>query len=95
MVVHEVPVKELLFALAQDADVNIDIDPAITGVVTINAVEQSLPQLLDRIARQVALRYEFQADNLYILLDKPFFRTYPIDYIDMFRRAASNVEIAN
>ena len=42
VVVNEVPVKELLFALARDAKVNVDIDPSIDGVVTINAIEQTL-----------------------------------------------------
>ena len=45
VVVNEVPVKELLFALARDAQVNVDIDPSVEGVVTINAVDQTLPAL--------------------------------------------------
>jgi len=66
VVVNEVPVKELLFALARDAQVNVDIAPSIEGVVTINAIDQTFPQILDRIARQVDLRYEFNGDNLFI-----------------------------
>ena len=53
VVVNEVPVRELLFALARDARINVDIDPRIEGIVTINAVDQTLPQLLNRIARQL------------------------------------------
>src|SRR3970040_2168237 len=49
VVVNEVPAKELLFALARDAKINVDIDPRIDGNVTINAVDQTLPQILDRI----------------------------------------------
>jgi general secretion pathway protein D len=63
VVVNEVPVKELLFALARDAELNVDIHPEITGVVTINAVQQTLPQILNRIARQVDLRFEFADDK--------------------------------
>ncbi len=37
VVVNEVPVKELLFALARDARINVDIHPAIDGDVNINA----------------------------------------------------------
>ena len=51
VVVNEVPVKEILFALARDAKINVDVDPRVDGVVTLNAVDQTLPQLLDRIAR--------------------------------------------
>ncbi|MGI9228681.1 MAG: pilus (MSHA type) biogenesis protein MshL [Gammaproteobacteria bacterium] len=95
VVVNEVPVRELLFALARDADVDMDIDSAIAGMVTMNAVERTLPQLLDRIARQAALRYELQGRQLLILPDVPFFRSYQIDYIDMSRSTSSNVESAS
>ena len=66
VVVNDVPVKELLFALARDASLNIDIDSDIEGFVTLNAVEQTLPQILERISRQAGLRYELKGNNLYI-----------------------------
>lgn len=94
VVVNEVPVKELLFALARDAKVNVDIDPRIDGVVTINAVDQTLPQILDRIANQVDLRFEFKGDNLLIQPDEPYLRTYKINYINMSRDTNSSVTIA-
>jgi len=94
VVVNEVPVKELLFALARDAQINVDIAPAIEGVVTINAIDQTFPQILDRIARQVDLRYEFNGDNLFIQPDMPFLRTYTIDYVNMSRDTSSTNVVA-
>lgn len=94
VVVHEVPVKELLFALARDAEVNIDIDPTIEGVVTINAVEQTLPQLLERISRQVTIRYEIKQNNLIVRPDEPFFRTYKVDYLYIDRDTKSTITTA-
>ena len=66
VVVNDVPVRELLFALARDAGRNVDISPAIEGTVTLNAVDQSLTQILDRIARQVDLRYADRNGTLVI-----------------------------
>ena len=94
VVVNEVPVKELLFALARDAKVNVDIDPRIDGVVTINAVDQTLPQILERVARQVNMRYEFKGENLLIQPDVPYLRTYKVGYINMARDMTSTVTIA-
>ncbi len=88
------PVKELLFALARDAQINVDIAPSIEGVVTINAIDQTFPQILDRIARQVDLRYEFNGDNLFIQPDVPFLRTYTIDYVNMSRDMSSTNTVA-
>ncbi|MEO6974925.1 MAG: pilus (MSHA type) biogenesis protein MshL, partial [Gallionella sp.] len=58
VVVTDVPAQQILFALARDAKINLDIQSGIQGTVTINAINQTLPQILTRIARQVDMRYE-------------------------------------
>ena len=75
VVVNNVRVHDLLFALARDARINVDIHPDVSGTVTLNAIDQTLPQLLERIAGQVDIRYEMQGDNLVIMRDSPFLRT--------------------
>ncbi len=94
VVVNEIPVKELLFALARDAQINVDIHPMIEGVVTINAIEQTLLQILDRIAGQVGLRHELSGDILNIRPDDPFLRTYTVDYVNMSREMESSNTIS-
>src|SRR5690242_12172860 len=89
VVVNNVRVQELLFALARDARLQIDIDPNLSGSVTLNAVDQTLPQLLTRIARQVDMRYELDGDTLVVMRDSPFLRAYKIDYLS----AARNVKM--
>lgn len=85
VVVNEVRVQDLLFALARDARLNVDIHPGIAGTVTLNAIDQTLPQLLARIARQVDMRYEIIGENLVIMRDAPFLRSYKIDYLSASR----------
>ena len=94
VVVNDVPVKELLFALARDASLNIDVNSDIEGFVTLNAVEQTLPQILERISRQAGLRYELKGNNLYISPDDPYFRTYKIDYVNIERNSEGSISIA-
>ncbi len=89
VVVNEVRVHDLLFALARDAKLNVDIHPGVTGTVTLNAIDQTLPQLLNRIARQVDMRYEIDGPNLVIMRDTPFLRVYRIDYVNLARDAKS------
>src|SRR5690349_11820685 len=89
VVVNNVRVQELLFALARDARLQIDIDPALAGTVTLNAIDQTLPQLLGRIARQIDMRYELDGDTLIVMRDAPFLRAYKIDYLS----AARNVKM--
>ena len=94
VVVNNVPVQELLFALARDAKLNVDIHPDIRGTVTINAIDQTLPQILDRVARQVDMRYTLDGDALSVVPDSPFLRLYKVDYLNMQRDVTSHVAIA-
>lgn len=91
VVVTSVSAREILFALARDAKINIDIGPGIEGVVTLNAIDQTLPQILDRISKQVDMRYTIENGNLFVEADKPFLKTYKIDFINMSRSVSSKI----
>ena len=95
VVVNNVSVRELLFALARDAKVNVDIHPGITGTVTLNAIDQTLPQLLSRISKQVDMRYELDGPNLVVMSDSPFLRIYKIDYVNIARDTTGQVSVSS
>ncbi len=91
VVVTNLRIQDLLFALARDARLNIDIHPGLAGSVTLNAINQTLPQILARLARQVDMRYEFDGPNLVVMPDSPFLRTYHIDYVNLARSVTGTV----
>jgi len=91
VVVNSVKAQELLFALARDAKLNIDVHSGIIGNVTLNAIDQTLQQLLARIAKQVDMRYELDGPNLTVMPDTPYLRIYKIDYVNMQRDTESKV----
>ncbi len=91
VVVTNLPARDILFALARDAKINIDIHPGVQGEVTINAINQTLPQILDRISKQVDMRYEMDNGNLVVMPDAPFLKSYKIDYVNMSRDAEGGI----
>ena len=91
VVVNNVKVQDLLFALARDARINVDIYPGITGYVTLNAIDQTLPQLLNRIAKQVDMRFEIDGPNLSVMPDTPFLRSYQVNYVNISRDVTSTL----
>lgn len=91
VVVNNVKVQDLLFALARDAKLNVDIHPGITGYVTLNAIDQTLPQLLTRISKQVDMRFELDGPNLAVMPDAPYLKNYQIDYINIARDVTGTV----
>ncbi|MEW5903716.1 MAG: pilus (MSHA type) biogenesis protein MshL [Pseudomonadota bacterium] len=91
VVVTSLPAREILFALARDAKINIDIYPGIEGNVTVNAINQTLPQILDRIAKQIDIRYELRDGLLTVMPDTPYLKSYKIDYVNMARDATGGI----
>ncbi len=91
VVVTNVPAQEILFALARDAKINLDIHAGIEGTVTLNAIDQTLPQILNRIAKQVDMRYEMDGPNLVVMPDSPYLKHYKIDYVNMSRDSDSAI----
>ncbi len=94
VVVNGVKVHELLFALARDAKLNIDVHPGMTGTVTLNAIDQTLQQLLTRISKQVDMRWELDGPNLAVMPDSPYLRVYKIDYVNMERSTQGTVGVS-
>jgi len=91
VVVNNVNVHDLLFALARDAKLNVDIHPGLTGSVTLNAIDQTLPQLLTRIAKQVDMRFELDGPNLAVMPDAPYLKNYTVDYFNISRDVTGTV----
>ncbi len=91
VVVANIPVQEILLALARDAKLNVDIHAGVAGEVTLNAINQTLPQILARLAKQVDMRYEFVHGNLMVMPDTPYLQHYKIDYVNMARDSESTL----
>lgn len=94
IVVNGVLAQEILFALARDAKLNIEIHPSITGTVTMNLLDRTLPEILDAIARQVDMRYELNGGNLAIMPDSPYLKSYQIEYPNVARNAKNSINMS-
>ncbi|MEY4295673.1 MAG: hypothetical protein RLY82_1361 [Pseudomonadota bacterium] len=94
VVVNDVSVKTLLFALARDNKLNVDIHPSVGGKVTLNATDQTLPQLLERIAAQSDIRYEINGNLLRVQPDTPYLQNYSIDYVNLQRQSSNQVSVS-
>lgn len=94
VVVNEVPLKDLLFALARDTKQNIDVHPALSGLVSLNAIDETLPAILDRISRQVNLRWKQEGRTIYVVPDTPYVKSYRVNYVNVTRETDSTVAVS-
>ncbi|MDP1718173.1 MAG: hypothetical protein Q8L40_08850 [Burkholderiales bacterium] len=90
VVVNEVPVKELLLALARDTKQNIDIHAGLDGKVSLNAIDETLPAILNRISKQVNLRYQTEGNTILVSPDTPYMKTYIVNYVNIQRETLSS-----
>ena len=89
--VHNVDLRSLLFAIARDARLNLDVHPDLSGTVSMNAVDQTVTEILDRVALQTNMRYEMEGRNLFVMPDAPVLRHYRVDYLNVAREARSEI----
>ena len=94
VVVANQPVRDVLLAMARETQVNFDIHPGIEGSVTLNAIDQTLKQILTRMARQVDMRWEQDGDTITVMPDTPYLHNYRVDYVNMSRDVSETVGIA-
>jgi len=94
VVVHEVPVKELLLALARDTKQNIDIHPGLNGLVSLNAINETLPAILERLSKQVNLRYRTEGNTIIVSPDVAYVKSYRVNYVNMTRDTISNIGVS-
>src|ERR1700687_3017407 len=90
VVVANQPVRDVLFAMARETKVNFDIHPGIEGSVNLNAIKQTL----NRIARQVDMRWEMEGQTITVMPDTPFLRNYRVDYVNLARDVSETIGIA-
>ena len=94
VVVHEVPVKELLLALSRDTKENIDVHPGLSGLVSLNAIDETLPAILERISKQVNMRYRVDGRTIVVEPDTAYLKTYKVNYVNMTRDTTSSISVS-
>ena len=87
------PVRELLLDMAKDTQLNFDVHPGIQGNVTLNAIDQTIKQILTRMAKQVDMRWESDGHTITVMPDTPFLRSYRVNYVNMSRDVVGTIGV--
>lgn len=88
---QSVPLRDVLFELARQAEYDIELDPRIQGSIIFTARERPFDQVIERISEIGGLRYKFEDDTLRVELDTPYNKTYKIDYLSYVRSNQGSV----
>ncbi len=88
---QSVPVRDVLFELAEQAEYDLELDPRIRGSVIFTARNKPFDLVVQRISEIAGLRYQFKDDILRVEVDTPYNKTYKIDYLSYVRTNSGNV----
>ena len=80
-VTEQVPLKDVLIELGRVAQIDVDLDPGISGGVIINAKNRPFKEVIDRIATLGNLRYSYENGVLHFERDAPYMKNYFVDYL--------------
>lgn len=82
---QSVPLRDILYELAQQAEYDLELDPNIRGSIIFTARNKPFDMVVERIAGIAGLRYKFEDEFLRVEVDAPYIKTYKIDYLNFIR----------
>lgn len=86
------PIKDVFVELAHQAQMDLEMDPAITAPPMIfTARDRPLGEVIDRLTLQNGLRAVIDNHILRIEYDKPYTKSYRVDYPSIARSSSSNI----
>ncbi len=88
---NTVSLRDLLFELAEQADVDLELDPQIRGSVIFTAKDRPFDEVISRLCDMAGLRYTFEKNVLRVEVDRPYNKNYNVDYVNAIRTASSRM----
>lgn len=86
-----VDIRNVLFALSQEIDQNIVIDPNVNKLATVDLKNVTLEEALESLLTPLHLEYEMDKDFIRVRKEKMQTRTFFLNYIISKRRGSSNL----
>ncbi len=92
---EEVSVKDLLIEIGKLSDVNLDMDPKISGNIILKLKDKDINEVIQSIANSAKLRYSISNGVIRIEQDLPYAQNYYVDFINIQHSAQSSFVINN
>ncbi|MFH1157890.1 MAG: type II and III secretion system family protein [Pseudomonadota bacterium] len=86
-----VSLRDLMFELAEQAGVDLEMDPQVRGSIIFTAKERPFNEVVDRICEMSGLRYSFLNEVLRVEIDRPYVKNYKVDYMNVDRKSSSGI----
>ena len=91
---ESVPLKDVFFQIARQANVDLSIDPNVKGGVALHATHRPLIDIVRELCTLNRLRYKIENNILRIEPDKPYLLNYNAQFLSLTRQNQSRISVA-
>jgi general secretion pathway protein D len=92
-VTEDIPLKDVLIELSRLADVDMEIDPGITGGIILRVTDKPFNEVIERVVDLGGLRYRVIKGTIRVERDNPYKKDYKVDYLNMTRTSSSSISV--
>ena len=92
-ITEDVSVKDVLIEISRLANIEVQMDPNISGGIILVVRDRPLLEVVDKISNLANLRYTFEDNILHIQRDLPYVKSYSVNFLDLERTSSSSSEI--
>lgn len=92
-VTEDIPLKDVLIELSRLADVDIEIDPGITGGIILRVTDRPFNEVIERVVDLGGLRYKIIKGVIRVERDTPYKKNYKVDYLNITRTSSSSINV--
>lgn len=89
---RSVPLRDVFYQLAEQVEVDLELDPSIQGSLIFTARQRPFDQVVERICNMANLRYQLEDNVLRVERDTPYSHTYKLDYLSFVRSNSSTID---
>lgn len=92
-VTEDIPLKDVLIELGRLAEIEMEVDPTISGGIILMVKDRPFIQIIKQISSLANLRYSVNDGILRIENDMPYIVNYSLDFLDSTRTFTSTLSL--
>lgn len=89
-----VPLKGALIELARNNDIDLQLDPKITGNLVFSMKNRLFIEIIHHLCELAGLRYKVLGTSLKIEIDDPYPENYAVQFLNLARTSENKISIA-
>ena len=94
-ITEEIDIKDVMLELARLADLELALDPNISGGIILSVNERPVTKVIEMVSDLAGLRHEVEDGILKVLKDDPYLINYSVDFLNIVRSSSGSVSVSS